>query len=83
MRTYHIGILVGGGIRGLHDTGDYHSGTVVVQARRCLDNLSSEIREYLGERETTKARLKSIKPQILASIQKRHPTWGVVRIAID
>ena len=81
--VYFVGVLKGGGVKGLHDTGSYPEGTIVVQARRYVDHLSCEIADYLGPRETTKKRLKETRLEILKVVQKLHPDWGVKHVVID
>lgn len=55
IKTYHIGLLKQG-------------KTIIVQCRKCIDYLSCELWEYIGERVTTKTRLKGIKGALLKSI---------------
>lgn len=74
MKTYHVGI---------HASGT----TAVFQYRRCIDFLSCEILEYLGERATTKAavkaRLKEGYAGILKELNDKHPGRNFTRIVID
>lgn len=72
---YYLGLLI-----------DYcnpkYTGTVTVQARRCIDCLDCELWEYLGPRVVTKAHLKANKAGLLAWInQTFNATF--TRIVID
>lgn len=76
MKTYHVGLAKGG---------HYHGGresTLIVQLRRSVDFLSCELWKYLGQRETTKARLKACKAELLDTINVQYGT-AFTRIVID
>jgi len=60
MNTYHIGI----GKRGK---------TMVIEACRCIDFLSCEIYDYMGERVTTKKELYQKRYDILEMMKRRSP----------
>ena len=60
-RQYHIGLV-------------RSRETVIVQCRRNIDFLSCEIWHYLGERVTTKNRLKGMAAIILKSINLEYGT---------
>jgi hypothetical protein len=57
--------------------------TLVIQARRYLDNLSCELYDYWGERQITKKELRSRRYQILDYLKKSRPeVYGNLRYAI-
>lgn len=70
MATYHIGLLRGNG-RGVWSNG-HRKDTLIVQARRSIDNLSCETWRYLGMRETTKVELRRKANGILTWINQRY-----------
>jgi hypothetical protein len=68
--SYHVGF----GIRGR---------TFVIEARRSVDYLSCEIYDYMGERETTKARLREGRYALLRAMQTQRPNvYGGLKYAI-
>ena len=73
MKTYHVGLRQEG-------------KTAVFEFRRCIDYLSCEILEYLGERETTKAaaklRLKQTYLSVLAQLHHDYPN-RFTRVVVD
>ena len=74
MKTYHVGLAIEG-------------RTAVFQFRRCIDYLSCELYEYLGERLTTKAaareRLQPMRDKVLADLRAQYPNKDLRRIRID
>ena len=74
MSIYHVGLL-------------QHRNTAVFQFRRSVDELSCEILQYFGERQTTKAdarkRLAETKAQALAQVQADYPHRGFKSIRLD
>jgi hypothetical protein len=79
--TYHVGLVKGSGA--VKFWGNNHrSKTVILQARRDKDFLSSDLWKYEGEHITTKKELKNNKFAILGWINK---TYGAnfTRIIID
>lgn len=62
---YHVGLSFG-------EYEGHRKTTVVLHARRCLDSLPCELWEYLGEHETTKARLRANRDAILTWVNGRY-----------
>ena len=67
----------------------YHVGlckrgnTLVIQATRCVDYLSCEVYDYMGQRETTKAQLHAKRYGILRMMQNQRPqVYGKLRYAV-
>lgn len=60
MKVYHIGLAK-------------RKKTLVIQAVKCVDFLSCEIYDYFGQRETTKARLRENRYQILDLAKRKNP----------
>jgi uncharacterized membrane protein len=67
----------------------YHIGigkrknTMVIQACRCVDFLSCEIYDYMGQRMTTKKTLRENRYHILAMMQNQKPdVYGNLKYAI-
>lgn len=67
----------------------YHVGfskrgkTLVIEAVKCVDFLSCEIYDYMGERVTTKKDLYKNRYQILAMAKKNRPeVYGKLKFAI-
>ena len=78
--TYHIGLLKGN--PGPVWSNNHKKGTLVLQARRSIDFLSPDLWKYLGERETTKVRLKEHREEILSWVNQ---TFGSTfsRLIVD
>ena len=80
-KTYHIGFIKGSGK--VNFWGNNHrADTVILQARRSIDFLSSDLWKYEGERVTTKRELKNNKCAILGWINLHYGT-KFTRIIID
>jgi len=74
MKAYHIGFIKGSGnCYPLHYNG-HRETTLVIQARRCIDNLSCTLWKYIGERITTKQELNKNKLKILAQVNQVNNT---------
>jgi len=73
--SYHIGIKK-----------DFINNAYVIQMKHCIDCLSCELIEYLGERDTTKqevkAKLRETKQDVLHCLNKRYNTQ-VKRIYVE
>ena len=70
MKTYHIGL-------------SKRANTLIIEARRCVDYLSCEIYDYLGERETTKTGLYINRYSILEMMQAKRPdVYSSLKFAI-
>jgi len=54
-RSYHVGLVKAG-------------NRLIVEVAATVDQLSCETWRYMGERQTTAARLHAIRPQILAAV---------------
>jgi len=68
--AYHIGI----GKRGK---------TMVIQATTCVDYLSCEIYDYMGERVITKKQLNESRYDLLSKMKDRRPdVYGGLKFAI-
>lgn len=81
-RTYHVGLLKGSGdCFPIHQNG-HRKSTLIVQARRSIDNLSPQLWRYCGERQVTKAQLRKNAPQLVAEVNKAHGT-NFARAIID
>jgi hypothetical protein len=79
--TYHLGLIKGSGK--CKCWRNYHAkNTIVLQARRSIDNLSCELWEYIGERITTKTQLNANKSHILVWINGYYHT-NFTHIVID
>lgn len=69
-KIYHIGLAK-------------RKNTLVIQAVRCVDFLSCEIYDYMGERETTKMQLYKNRYEILDHLKQTRPNvYGSLRYAI-
>ncbi len=68
--TYHVGLAKRG-------------RTLVIEARRCVDYLSCELYDYLGQREVTKSHLREQRYNILAMYKHAKPdVYGDLRYAV-
>jgi hypothetical protein len=80
MKRYHIGLLA----RRHNDTGKY---TAVFQFKDSIDNISCEILEYCGQRETTKveakARLRTTKPAVLEALRNKYPGKDFQNVVVE
>lgn len=79
--NYHLGLIKGSGQCKCWANG-HRNSTVVLQARRNIDYLSPDLWQYLGERETTKAQLKTNAQHILTWINGAYNT-DYAHIVID
>ena len=82
MRTYFLGVMLGGGVRGIHETASHKRGTAAIYATTSLDELPSEISLFLGERITTKANLRRGNSSILEYLQERYPDRNLQRVVV-
>ena len=73
-KTYHLGFYRGYTSR--------TKNTVYFQARRCIDFLSCELLEYIGERVVTKKHLEEHKTELLQWINKQFG-FNFKRIVFD
>lgn len=67
----------------------YHIGfskrgkTMVIEARRCIDFLSCELYDYMGQREITKKQLRANRYQVLDLMKQRRPdVYGRLKFAV-
>jgi hypothetical protein len=67
--SYHIGLIKGSGRCKCWSNG-HRKNTVVVELARSVDYLSCELWRYMGERITTKEKIKKNKMIFLAWINK-------------
>lgn len=74
MRTYHVAWY-------------QHGSTARLQVRVSIDSLSCEALEYLGERITTKSKVRALWPAhkvaVLADLQARYPHRGIQAVTLD
>lgn len=57
--------------------------TMVIETAKCVDYLSCEIYDYMGQRETTKEQLRKNRYQLLELMKKKRPeVYGDLRYAI-
>jgi hypothetical protein len=68
MNTYHLALIYGNG-KGTWNNG-HRKSTLVLQARRDIDCLYTDIHHYLGERYTTKENLRQNKSELLTLFNK-------------
>lgn len=78
---YHIGLVRGSGRCECWSSG-HNLTTVVVEARRDKDFLSTDLWKYMGHYETTKKWLRKHKVRMLSVINQMYGT-AFTRIIID
>jgi hypothetical protein len=81
MKPYHIGLIRGTGKVQCWANG-HARNTVVVQLRRSVDFLDTDLWEYWGQRVTTKEHYRTNKANILQLINKQFNT-AFTHIVID
>jgi len=70
VKQYHIGFAIRG-------------KSLVIQAARCVDFLDCEIYDYMGVRETTKAKLNANRYDVLRLMQARKPNvYGKLKYSV-
>jgi len=78
---YHVGLIKGTGLTKCWANG-HRKSTVVVELRRDIDYLSTDLWRYMGRRETTKKQIKADKIKLLAAINEQYQT-SFTHIVID
>ena len=78
---YHVGLVKGTGNTKYWANG-HRATTVVVELRRDIDFLSTDLWRYMGRRETTKKQIKADKIKLLAAINEQYQT-SFTHIVID
>jgi hypothetical protein len=88
-RTYHIGIMFGGGrphksVRGLHQTSRHLNTTAAIYASESLDCLPCELHRYYGEHITTKKALheEARNGNLLQALRQEFPTRIITRVIV-
>ena len=78
---YHVGLVKGTGNTKCWANG-HRATTAVVELRRDIDFLSTDLWRYMGRRETTKARIRAEKIALLTAINQQYQT-SFTSIIID